>query len=123
MVIPAQFFDSQIQGGWYIHRWGFSKPLWPEYESLSVYGMLRQNNKKPKQMVIQIGYFQFVPLLMVLHQHLVVQNTLFVYGMLRQEKNMSCQIIDIKTFQHNFKLQFLITTRSKKVFHRLSLFF
>ncbi|CAD8170695.1 unnamed protein product [Paramecium octaurelia] len=56
-----------------------------------------------------------VILLMVLHQHLVVKISRSVYEKQRQEKKLY-QIIDIKTFQHNFKLQFIKTKYLKKVF-------
>ncbi|CAD8161392.1 unnamed protein product [Paramecium octaurelia] len=73
--------------------------------TLSVYGMLRQDNKKPNQMVIHHQFIQFVTLLMVLHQHLVVMITLFVYGMLRQDNKTYLQIIVIKMLQQNLTLQ------------------
>ncbi|CAD8215492.1 unnamed protein product [Paramecium octaurelia] len=54
--------------------------------------MLRQDIKKPNQMVILIQLIQFVTLLMVLHQHLVVEITLSVYGMLRQDNKKPNQM-------------------------------
>ncbi|CAD8192316.1 unnamed protein product [Paramecium octaurelia] len=64
--------------------------------SLSVYGMLRQDNKKPNQMVIQMGLIQFVTLLMVLYQHLVVMIGLSVYGMQKHQRKYLNQIVIIK---------------------------
>ncbi|CAD8215459.1 unnamed protein product [Paramecium octaurelia] len=49
-------------------------------KSLSVYGMSRQDNKKPNQMVIHVQLIQFVILLMEIHQHLVVGIIQSVYG-------------------------------------------
>ncbi|CAD8193556.1 unnamed protein product [Paramecium octaurelia] len=64
--------------------------------SLSAYGMLRQDNKKPNQMVIHQQFIQFVTLLMVLLQHLVVMITLFVFGMQKHQRKYFNQIIAIK---------------------------
>ncbi|CAD8215579.1 unnamed protein product [Paramecium octaurelia] len=61
--------------------------------SLSIYGMLKQENNMPNQMVIQVLFFQFVTLLMVLHQHLVVMISPSVYGMLRQDNKKPNQIV------------------------------
>ncbi|CAD8159464.1 unnamed protein product [Paramecium octaurelia] len=60
--------------------------------TLSVYGMLRQDNKKHNQMVIRKQFYQFVSLLMELHQHLVVMITLSVSGMLRQDNKQLNQM-------------------------------
>ncbi|CAD8197552.1 unnamed protein product [Paramecium pentaurelia] len=53
--------------------------------SLSVYGMSKQDNKKPNQMVIVTLLYQSVSLLMEIHQLLIVQITLSVYGMSKTE--------------------------------------
>ncbi|CAD8116039.1 unnamed protein product [Paramecium sonneborni] len=54
---------------------------------LSVYGMLRQDNKKQNLMVIVVLFYQYASLLMVHHWLLVVQIDLSAYGILIQEKN------------------------------------
>ncbi|CAD8207967.1 unnamed protein product [Paramecium octaurelia] len=78
-----------------------ARPLRPEYESLSVYGMLKQDNKKPDQMVILEQLIQFATLLIVLHQYLVAQISLSVYGMLRQDNKKSNQMA-IQIMQEQF---------------------
>ncbi|CAK86298.1 unnamed protein product, partial (macronuclear) [Paramecium tetraurelia] len=68
--------------------------------TLSVYGMLRQDNRKPNQMVIKMEFYQSISLLMVLHQHLVVMISLSVYGMLRQDnKKPNQMVIQMELYQ------------------------
>ncbi|CAD8208651.1 unnamed protein product [Paramecium octaurelia] len=52
--------------------------------TLPVYGMLRQDNKKPNWMVILEQFIQFVTLLMEIHQLLVVLITLSVSEMQKE---------------------------------------
>ncbi|CAK76072.1 unnamed protein product, partial (macronuclear) [Paramecium tetraurelia] len=61
--------------------------------SLFDYGMLRQDNNSNNQKVIIKVNSQFVFLLMVLHQHLVIMISLSVYGMLRQDYNKQNQMV------------------------------
>ncbi|CAD8208671.1 unnamed protein product [Paramecium octaurelia] len=68
-----------------LHQHLVVEVYWVVQIVLFIYGMLRQDNKKPNQMVIQIGLCQFVTLLMVLHQHLVVKISLSDYGILKQD--------------------------------------
>ncbi|CAD8053368.1 unnamed protein product [Paramecium primaurelia] len=70
--------------------------------------MSKQDNKKPNQMVILILSSQSVSLLMKIHQLLVVQITLSVYGMQRQDKKLNPLIKTTKIFLHNLKYHFRI---------------
>ncbi|CAD8184609.1 unnamed protein product [Paramecium octaurelia] len=65
--------------------------------TLSVYGMLRQEDKKPNQMAMTNVLIQSVFFLIVIHQHLVVFISQFVYGhMLIQDNKMATQMVALK---------------------------
>ncbi|CAD8132600.1 unnamed protein product [Paramecium octaurelia] len=64
--------------------------------TLSVYGMLRQDNKKPNQMAIHQKFIQSISLLMEIHQLLVVKIILSVFGMQKYQRKYSNQIVAIK---------------------------
>ncbi|CAD8196118.1 unnamed protein product [Paramecium octaurelia] len=84
--------------------------------TLSVYGMLRQDNKKPNQMAIHQDFIQSISLLMEIHQHLVVMITLFVFGMQKHQRKYLNQIVDIKIWLPSLKYLFRIAPYYHMVF-------
>ncbi|CAK58301.1 unnamed protein product (macronuclear) [Paramecium tetraurelia] len=81
--------------------------------SLSVYGMLKQDNKKPNQMVIHQQFIQSISLLMEPNQHqaaVKITSSFYIHQMYRQEiKNFYMLImlkirIFRKVFQHTLNL-------------------
>ncbi|CAD8140563.1 unnamed protein product [Paramecium octaurelia] len=77
-------------------------------DNFRVYGMLRQDNKMPNQMVIQVMLIQIVNILIVLHQHLVVGISRSVSGMLRKDNKSCLQMLDIKIFQTFNNLNYIL---------------
>ncbi|CAD8214549.1 unnamed protein product [Paramecium pentaurelia] len=69
--------------------------------TLSVYGMLKHDNKKPIQMVIIIMFTKSISLLMEINQFHKVMINQQGYGMQRQDKNFNTIEIVIRKFLDN----------------------
>ncbi|CAK86300.1 unnamed protein product, partial (macronuclear) [Paramecium tetraurelia] len=69
---------------------------------------VKTGQQKPNQRVIQVKFIQSISLLMVLHQHLVVQITLSVYGMQNHQRRYSNQIEATKIYLPNLNYHFRI---------------